>query len=410
MQLLRRGPVVGLWIGQTCSVFGDRLYAMAIMWIVWQKSGAAAMGLVAVAESVPYIVFGTIGRRLVARCNSLRALAIVDLFRAGLVATIPLVWSHAGFIGVLVLVLLIGAGGALFDPNLSALVPDLVPPAQVQGVNGLMDLSGRIARIAGPGAAGALLALMPMTALFWVDAATFVASGIALICLAPAATRMRRKAPKVPAAPPAARARARDLLKGRPDTAAAIGVHGVGIACTAVAMAMPALLADRLGAGAAAYGAILAATGAGSLVGNTVAGHVQLKGPAPALYCGLWALSGALLALTGAAFSLPFLLLVAVLSGMVAPFLQITLATHLSRFEGAARLRLMSVDLTVIRTAGTGAMLFVPALAAPNPTVAYAIAGLTTVLVGGFSALWLWRRTPSRAMNEDAVARELVRE
>ncbi|WP_317453627.1 MFS transporter [Streptomyces sp. CBMA152] len=408
MRLLRRGPVLGLWAGQTFSVFGDRLYAMAIMWIAWQKSGAAAMGFVAVAESVPYIVTGTVGRRLVARLNSLKALACVDVARAGVVAVIPLVWTHTGLAEVLALVVLVGWGGAVFDPNLSAIVPDLVDKDSVQTVIGLMDLSGRIARIAGPGTAGALLALMPMPALFLVDAATFAASALSLAFLAPYAARIRHRTPPA-ARDVAGRPRARDVLRKNPEVAAAITVHGIGIACTAVTMALPALLATRLDAGAAAYGAVLAATGAGALAGNTIAGHWRIKGPVLSLYCGLWAVSGVLLAVMGAAFSLPFLAAVAAVSGMVAPFLQITLATYLSMFEPALRLRLMTVDLTVIRTGGTAAMLFVPALAAPRPGAAYAMAGAATAAAGLLGALLVLRHRRTE-VPEKTSEREMARE
>ncbi|MEJ8632320.1 MFS transporter [Streptomyces sp. MS2.AVA.5] len=158
-----------LWGAQTLSVFGDRLYAMAIMWIAWQESGAAAMGWVAVAESVPYIVLGTAGRKIVARFSTLRRLAVVDVGRAALVAALPLAWDTFGIAGMLGCAVLLGVGGALFDPNLGALVPELVDKRDIQAVTGLMDLTGRIARIAGPGAAGIALALVPRHALFSLD-------------------------------------------------------------------------------------------------------------------------------------------------------------------------------------------------------------------------------------------------
>ncbi|MFI2077651.1 hypothetical protein [Streptomyces triculaminicus] len=43
------------------------------------------------------------------------------------------------------------------DPNLGALVPELVEPDEVQHVSGLFDLTTRIAAVAGPGSVGALL-------------------------------------------------------------------------------------------------------------------------------------------------------------------------------------------------------------------------------------------------------------
>ncbi|MYX39067.1 MULTISPECIES: MFS transporter [unclassified Streptomyces] len=130
-------------------------------------------GLVAVAESVPYIVMGTVGRRLMDRFASLRALAAVDASRIVFVALLPVAWAVFGLPGMLVLAVAVGAAGAVFDPNLGALVPDLVRPSEVQAVYGLLDLAGRVARIAGPGTAGVLLAVMPQSAMFWLDAATF---------------------------------------------------------------------------------------------------------------------------------------------------------------------------------------------------------------------------------------------
>ncbi|MBO0883213.1 MAG: hypothetical protein J2P17_23330 [Mycobacterium sp.] len=64
--LLRRPPVLVLWSSQALSVLGDRFFALAVMWLALQKSGAVAMGLVAIAESVPYIVMGAVGHRILA--------------------------------------------------------------------------------------------------------------------------------------------------------------------------------------------------------------------------------------------------------------------------------------------------------------------------------------------------------
>ncbi|MEV4915446.1 MFS transporter [Streptomyces tirandamycinicus] len=399
VRLLRQGPVLLLWGAQTLSVFGDRLYAMAIMWIAWQEAGAAAMGLVAVAESVPYIVLGTVGRKVVARFASLRRLAVVDVARAGLVAALPLAWEALGVPGMLACAVLLGVSGALFDPNLGALVPELVDKRDVQAVNGLMDLTGRIARIAGPGAAGVLLTLVPRQSLFWLDGATFVVSALALVLLAarttPAASSDTKEAGST------IRPQARALLRMRPDTAVAIGVHGAGIAAHSVALVLPAFLAARLDAGAAAYGAALAATGAGALAANGFAGNLRLPANRPAFYCGTWAASGLVLSAIALTNSMASLLLVSALLGVVNPFLQVTLSTHLSSFPPAARLRLMSVDLTVIRTAGTLSMLVIPGLAATTPVASFPISGFALVTIAGAGTLFALRSGRSHTPVEE---------
>jgi len=391
VRLLRRGPVLLLWGAQMLSVFGDRLYALAVMWIAWQTSGAGAMGLVAIAESVPYIVLGTFGRRVMEKFAALRALALVDVVRMVVVAALPWTWETYGTPGLLVSAALLGVGGALFDPNLGALVPDLVKPEEVQAVSGLMDLTGRVARFAGPGSAGILLAVMPMAGLFWLDAGTFAVSAAALLLLPGA----KRTAQPKESAPPQIRPRARALLRTRPDTAVAIAVHGAGIFAHSVALVLPAFLASRLGAGAGAYAAALAATGLGALLGNGFAGNVRLPRNLPAFYCGAWAASGVVLGAIGTARSLPALLGLSVVLGLVNPFLQVALSTHLSSFTPGARLRLMTVDLTVIRAAGTVSMFVIPALAARAPAASFAVSGALLVLLacaGAVGALWWSRR------------------
>ncbi|MFG2943501.1 MFS transporter [Streptomyces sp. NPDC048282] len=392
VRLLRRRRVLALWGAQALSVFGDRLYAMAIMWIAWEQAGAAAMGWVAIAESVPYILMGTLGRRIMDRFASLRALAGVDAVRVVLVVLLPWAWSAFGTPGMLALAGALGLAGAVVDPNLGALVPDLVEPDEVRAVNGLMDLTGRIARVAGPGTAGTLLAFLPEAALFWLDAGTFAVSAVALAMLGRRAARPAADAVMPPTA--AVPARARALVGAHPATGVAIAVHGAAIFAQAVAMAMPALLASRLDAGAGAYGLVLAATGAGALVGNVVAGNIRPPGRPPVMYCLLWALSGMLLAVTGSARNLPVLLAVSAVSGVVSPFLGITLQTHLSAFAPTARRRLMALDLTVIRSAGTASMLIVPVVAASSPVVGFWAGGTATVAVAvaGAGAAWWWTR------------------
>lgn len=103
--------------------------------------------------------------------------------------------------------------------------------------------------------------------------------------------------------------------------------------------------------------------------------------------------------------SLPVLVLISVASGAVAPFLGVTLQTHLSQFPPAARRRLMSVDFTVIRAAGTASMLVVPAAAAASPAAGFWAGGVATVTVSlvGAAAAWRYARQPTPAVEKTAV-------
>lgn len=381
LRLLRQRAVFLLWSAQTLSVLGDRLYALAVMWLVWQVTGSAAlMGLVAVVESVPYVVVGAVGRRFLGRFACLRALAWVDLARAAVVGALPLLW-RVGIDEVAALLAVagvLGALGALFEPNLGALVPELVEREQAQHVTALLDLTGRIARVAGPGSAGLLLIVLPPVHLYTLDAITFAVSAAVLSWLA---SRTRRGSDADAAGDAIACAplpRAAPLLRLHPQVTLAIGVHGVGLFFSVVsAIGVPVLLATRLHTGAGGYGLVMAAAGLGALLGNLAAGHLRAAGAFPYAYCAAWAVNGLALAAVGFADSLPTIMVMAAVGGLCAPIAAVAMGTHLARgFVPVERLRLMATDQTVIRAAGTCGMLLVPPLVAADPAAAFVVSGL----------------------------------
>ncbi|MBZ6475405.1 MFS transporter [Streptomyces griseocarneus] len=401
LRLLRQRSVLVLWLAQSLSVLGDRLYALAVMWVVYAATGSASlMGLVAVVESLPYIVLGTVGRHAVARFSTFGRLAWVDAARALVAVALPFLWSPDvwGVALLLVGVLLLGTLGALFDPNLGALVPDLVEPSRVQQVTGLFDLTGRIARIAGPASIGLLLLVVSEVQLFALNGITFAVSAVALGWLARryATAAGSEEVERSGRARPAARAW--PTVRAHPRVGLAIGLHGVALFCSAVtAVGMPALLATRYGTGAAVYGLVTAAVGIGALLGNPLASN-RRSGGWLGVYCAAWAVQGVATACMGLALSLPALVLLATVTGLVTPATSVTLRAHLGAFAPAERLRLMSVDQTVIRAGGTAGMLLLPFLVDASPRGAFVVGG---VVVAGVALGALL--VASRALRPDAV-------
>ncbi|MEV0764271.1 MFS transporter [Nocardia sp. NPDC050435] len=149
------------------------------------------MGLVAIAGSVPFVVIGIFGRRLVARVATFPILAGVDIIRSGLAAAVLVWWSLGRTPTMLVLVALLGICGAVFDPAWGSMAPELVAEHERADLVALMDMTGRIARIAGPALAGVVRVAAPLDVLFAADAATFAVSAGALVWLARTATTPR---------------------------------------------------------------------------------------------------------------------------------------------------------------------------------------------------------------------------
>ncbi|MGW4244475.1 MFS transporter [Nocardia sp. NPDC004722] len=390
LTLLRRPRILAIWSAQLLSILGDRLYGLAIMWLTLERSGPVAMGAVAIAESVPFIVIGTFGARLLQRCATFRTLAIVDTVRAVLLLAMPVLWGFGGLSAMLAIAAVLGALAAVFDPALGALVPDLVEQDKRPALVAAMDLNGRIARIAGPALAGVLLLVIPVSTLFVADALTFAVSVTALLYLAATDatdTRMDRTADVT--APRIRNTSARTLIRARPSLGAAFTVHAAGLFLNALpAIGLPLLLAHHLDAGPSAYGLVLTTTGAAGLVGNLVAGRFPVTDAAflPS-FCAAWALAGALLMATAVAHTVAAVLTCAALSGLVTPFISITLGTQLAAYPPTARLRLITLNHTVMRSAGTAGMATIPALIAPAPAQGFLLGGGALVVVA--AAAWV---------------------
>lgn len=406
--LLRHRPVLVLWLSTTLSVLGDRLYQLAVMWVVYETTGSSVwMGIAAVVESLPYTVLGTVGRRFVARFASFGRLGWLDAGRAVVGCAVPLLWvpGDRGLVVLLVLVFLLGALGALFDPNLSSQVPGLVKPAEVHSATALLDLTFRITAIAGPGSVGLILLAVSEVQLFALDGATFAVSAVAMWWLRSYARRTAVAVPVAAGAEPAAATApaALPVLRREPEVAMAIGLHGLGFYVAAVStVGLPPLLAVELGQGAGGYGLVLAATGVGSLIGNFVIGSIRPRRWL-VVYCAAWMVTGLSMVGYGAARSLPLVITVAVVSGLIAPTAAVTLRARLSQFAPPVRLRLLTVDQTVIRTAGTVGFLTLPLLVDAAPAGAFTGAGLlllTVAVVTGF----VGRRTQAARAARSAVA------
>jgi hypothetical protein len=177
----------------------------------------------------------------------------------------------------------LGAGEGLFLPGSFSAVPALLPGEDLQAGNALASAGTQLATLAGPVLGGALVALLGPAPAFALDAATFVISAVTLYGVRAA---MRPSAADAagprPTAGPACHVAAdrptvltllrseRILLISLLITVAAnLGSAGMD------EVALPSLAHGPLDAGAGGYGGLIAAFGAGALVGTLSAGQVR---------------------------------------------------------------------------------------------------------------------------------------
>jgi predicted MFS family arabinose efflux permease len=281
---LRRRGFRFLVAGQLASNLGDAFYAVALPWYVLsERGGPLLLGSVLAAYGIPRTALLAVAGHASDRWRPWTVMMSTDVVRAlGVGALAVAAATGPARAAVLVpIAAVLGAGEGLFLPGSFSIVPALLPGAELQAGNALASAGTQLASLAGPAIGGALVALLGPAPAFSLDAASFAVSA-ATLCFVRAAEQSPRPAGQNPRPAgqnplPAGHGRRAvlALLRSEPvlrmglliTVAANLGSAGMD------EVALPSLAHGPLHAGAAGYGALIAAFGAGALLGTLAAGQ-----------------------------------------------------------------------------------------------------------------------------------------
>ena len=286
LKVLRLRHLAILWLSQVLSAIGDRFYAIAVTWMAVKIAGSEA-GIVVAAEAGSMLLFGLPGGIYADRWNRRTTMIIVDLLRAAAIASLPVI-AQVGMLRLwhlVVVAIIVGSLGALFDPALQASLPALTGDAQtLQATNGLMDVTRRLARVLGPSLAGLLITFLPLFHFFTLDAISFAISAAALFSLgkrfAWKAARTRGPVHRYGVSAMLGEiAGALRLVRSHSPLLWVLVSNGLISIVWAIAFTLgAALLADRvLGGNVGAYGLIVGAYGVGNVMSNLVIGSLTIR-------------------------------------------------------------------------------------------------------------------------------------
>lgn len=165
-----------IWAGQIISMLGSGLSGFGLgVWIYQQTGSATQFALTAFFMMLPNLVMGPIGGILADRFDRRKLLAISDAGQAA---------------GTLVLAVLLFSGrlevwhiyvttvtGAIFNclrwPAFNAMLPSIVPKAQLMRANGLVSAGEAATMIVSPLLAGVLVATIGLANVLMIDVVTF---------------------------------------------------------------------------------------------------------------------------------------------------------------------------------------------------------------------------------------------
>ena len=268
--------------GGVISMLGDQFTLVALPWLVLKLTGDTLMlGLVLAVMSVPRAGFILVGGAVTDRYAPKRVLMLTkyaNLALLGLLAGLVLVQAVTLPL-LFALAFLIGLASAFSIPSGSSVLPLTLPSELLQAANGIMMALRQVTLLLGPLLAGLLIAFAGDPAqgsdtrgiglAFLVDALSFALSAWTLT-----------KVVTVRAAQPTEDAMLAAVWAGlrhfwNDHSLRTLCLYFLATACFIggpAQVAIPVLAATRLGDGAAGYGGLMAAHGAGTLLGMVLSG------------------------------------------------------------------------------------------------------------------------------------------
>ncbi len=263
-------------IGQIISLFGNAILRFALSLYVLDLTGSAAVfGGILALSMIPTILCAPLGGVAADRLPRQRIMMALDFFTAGLIFCAILALSlGGGLAAVTLLLLLLSAIQALYQPSVLSSIPLLCPPDQLMAANGVAVQVQALASLLGPILGGMLYGWFGLFPILAVSASCFFASAVLELFL-----RIPFHKPKA-TRPPLAQIgddlgqAVRFLRRDRPDLLGfLLLLAALNLFLSSLyTVGLPYLIKTYLGLSAQHYGFAEAALGLGSILGGLLSG------------------------------------------------------------------------------------------------------------------------------------------
>jgi len=337
-----------LFAGSSISFIGDQFTLVALPWLVLQLTGnPAQLGLVLALMALPRAVFMLLGGAVVDRRSPRRVLLAArgaNALLTGVLAALVLagaiqMWMVYG------LALSIGLCTAFAYPAGGALLPQLLPPEQLQASNSIMMGMRQISMLIGPalagllvssgsapGAAGAAANAHGTGLAFVVDAVSFLFSVASLLAIRIASDRDSRAAAGGVWGQVAEGIR---VLWQDPQLRSFIAYMALVSVLVGgpLQVGLPLFAKSRLSEGAAAFGWLMTANAIGMLLGSVFSTPVTrlMRGRVGVMVLCCDCVAGLALGALSAVHSMLAGAALLILAGLLAGTVQIAIMTWLQR-------------------------------------------------------------------------------
>ena len=386
-----------LLIADVLSDIGTFMQSVGAAWLMVSfGAGPMYVALTQTASSLPFFLLalpaGSIGdivdRRRLILVTEVWMVSVTALLAGLTIAGVMTPWLLLAF------TFAISAGDALELPTWRAILPEVVPRADLAAASALNGIEFNLARAIGPALAGVLIAATGVGAAFVVNAVSFL--GVLWVVA-------RWKRPSQTRTLPA------ETLAGATVAALRYVRHSRGIRAVAARSGLVMLFASAVlallptvsrsaGTSSFAYGLLLGCFGAGAIVGAVLLPRARARWSTDTVAAMAMAVLGVTIALTGSARALSVLgVLMVVAGGAWITFISLFSALVQSMAPDWVRARVLAIFILSFQggiAAGSALWGFLGEWAGVQ--TALVIAGAGCVALAAFSVLW---RLPTAPMD-----------
>jgi hypothetical protein len=269
------------YTGYVTSLFGSSMSAVAVAFAVLDSGKhATGLGYVFAAGVVPQVLGLPVAGAVADRFGRRRVMLAADTLRCaplgaragGVLAGRPALW------GFVLLAWLGGTGEGFFTAARDALTVEIAPRGQLVNANAMYGLARSATSIAGPAVGGVLVALAGSGVVVAVDAGSYAVSVLALALLRLPRRVGTRDGETDPGAPGLRRMLWRDMAEGWAEFRSRTWLWAVTVQFAffnlitwAPWMLLGPVVAHAYLGGAAVWGVIMAAQGAGAIAAGLLA-------------------------------------------------------------------------------------------------------------------------------------------
>jgi MFS family permease len=272
-QVMRNRDYSLLFWGQLISSAGTQIQVVAVAWQVYDLTKSPiALGIIGLVQAIPRLIFSLVGGVVADAYDRRRLLLTVNGVMAVLSAILAVTTGlRIVNIGLIYTVVLLGAVASSFEfPTRQAIIPTLVPRAQMTDALSISMVLMQLTFVIGSAAGGFVIAWTGLANTYWIDVVSyFVVIGSLFIMTVPRVPAEKRAQAGLGALFDGMR-----FLRAHPIILAVLSLDFFATFFGSPRALLPVYAASILHVGAAGLGILQAATSLGAVALAPLTGRI----------------------------------------------------------------------------------------------------------------------------------------